>query len=318
MKTSRHGARRLTGLALASISMTVALAACSGSGGGDAAEPRHDSAGVDADVPVSEREAGRSPAEADGSLRDTASTSGRASGGSAPEPRARAVISKGTVSLTADDVGTARQDVQRVVDARDGAISEEQTETDEDGELSYTRLVVRVPAESFGATMTALEGVATFRTSDRGSEDVTTEVIDNDVRVRAQQASLTRVEALLARADSLKEIIWIESQLTHRQAELDSLRSQQAWLSDQTSLATITVDIARAPEEGKAAEKEDDGFLAGLAGGWKALSATATTLATVVGALLPFLAVGLLVGVPAWLVVRRSRARRRTVAVGEP
>ena len=291
--------RLLTG-SLAAACLAVALVACSGSGGGDSAEPSHDSAASDA-------------GGADGVARATAED---VAAPEAPPPHVRAVISKGTVSLTSDDVGTARQDVQRVVDARDGAISEEQTETDEDGEVSYARLVVRVPADAFGPTMTALEEVATLRTSDRGTEDVTTRVIDNEARVRAQQASLARVETLLARADSLKEIIWIESQLTRRQAELDSLKSQQAWLSDQTSLATITVDIARTPEE-EVAESDEAGFLAGLAGGWKALSATATALATILGALLPFAVVGSLLGLPLWFVVRRSRARRRTVTAGE-
>lgn len=310
----RPGSRRPTPLhlvhgVLVALSVTAALAACSGtgsdSGAGDASEPGRGAASS------SERGAADAdlrgvPAESDGSARDLASA-----------PQVRATINKGTVSLSSDDVRTARQDVQRVLDAHDGSISEEQTETDDDGELSYVRLVARVPAKSFGDTMAALEEIATFRTSDRGSEDVTTQVIDNDVRVRAQQASLRRVETLLARADSLKEIIWIESQLTQRQAELDSLKSQQSWLADQTSLSTITLDITRTPETARAAEKDDDGFLAGLAGGWKALSGTATVLATVAGALLPFVVVGLAIGLPVWFVVRRSRARRRTAGVGE-
>ena len=36
---------------------------------------------------------------------------------------------------------------------------------------------------------------------------------------------MVRVELLLAEANSLKDIIWIESQLTGRHAELDSLTS---------------------------------------------------------------------------------------------
>ena len=124
--------------------------------------------------------------------------------------------------------------MQRVVDATGGEVTEEQTDTDEKGNAVYARLVLRVPVGRFGDAMTALEGVADLRGSDRSSEDVSTQVIDTDVRVRAQEASLRRVEQLLARAQGLKDIIWIEAQLTSRQAELDSLKGQQAWLADQT------------------------------------------------------------------------------------
>ena len=102
----------------------------------------------------------------------------------------RSVISSGTVSLAGEDVRATRQDVQRVVDAQGGEITEETTETDSDGDTSYVRMVVRVPSRKFGETMSALEQVGVLRSSDRGSEDVTTQVIDNGARVRAQEASL--------------------------------------------------------------------------------------------------------------------------------
>jgi hypothetical protein len=173
--------------------------------------------------------------------------------------------------------------------------------------------VIRVPSRSFAVTMLALEKAAELRASQLSSEDVTTQVIDTDVRVRAQEGSLRRVEQLLARASSLKEIIWIESQLTSRQAELDSLKSQQAWLADQTSDSTITIDIERkqVTKAEKKKDSDDAGFLAGLKSGMKALGGFATAMATIVGALLPFAIVLAVFALPVWLVVRRSARRRQ-------
>ena len=206
--------------------------------------------------------------------------------------------------------------MQRVVDAQGGEITEESTETDSDGDTSYVRMVVRVPSRKFGETMSELEQVGVLRSSDRGSEDVTTQVIDNGARVRAQEASLRRVELLLADARDLKDVIWIESQLTSRQAELDSLKSQQSWLADQTSLSTITVDIStHQVVEDEPEEERPTGFLAGLDGGSKALGTLFTVVTTMVGALLPFAAVAAVLGLPVWLVVRRRRtAASRTPA----
>jgi hypothetical protein len=106
--------------------------------------------------------------------------------------------------------------------------------------------------------------------------------------------------------------VLIESQLTRRQADLDSLEKQAAYLQDQTSLATITVDI---DHEGAAGPAEDrTGFLAGLSAGWHGLVAVGVGLATAAGALLPWLVVLLVLGIPGWALVHRLRRRRQAPA----
>lgn len=324
LSTTLTVARARTAGVLTALTMTALLAACSagdsgGDSGGDATSGDVSSeASSDASGSSSGSSSDRSApgADAGATVEDTTAGDTAGDGPTTPELR-RSVISSGTVSLAGEDVRETRRDVQRVVDAQGGEITEETTETDSDGDTSYVRMVVRVPSAKFGETMSALEQVGVLRSSDRGSEDVTTQVIDNGARVRAQEASLRRVELLLADARDLKDVIWIESQLTGRQAELDSLKSQQSWLADQTSLSTITVDISThqvvedAPEE----KERPSGFLAGLDGGSKALGAVVTVLSTVLGALLPFAAVALVIGLPVWLVVRRRRgATTRTPA----
>lgn len=306
---------RLAGI-ITAITMTAALAACSSAS---------DSAS-DGGADMSDEMAASAPelaeSESGGATRGDAATGGDTTGSDTTStvadlrtpPSERAVISTGTVSLRSKDVAEARREVQRVVDAQGGDITDENTETDDEGATSYSRLVVRVPSAKFNAAMVALEEAAEFRSSNRGAKDVTTEVIDTDVRVRAQESSLKRVELLLSRAQSLKDIIWIESQLTSRQAELDSMKSQQAWLRDQTSFSTITVDITAITEKDKVEEEKETGFLAGLDGGMKAMGASLSAIATVVGALLPFAVLLLVLGLPVWLLVRRRRTTQPATA----
>ena len=309
MSTRTHAAGILT-----AITMTALMAACSADGGSDAGTSDVVSSGQDAGAAkapnASARELG------DTSRPSSGSGPGSGSASAATEVRERSIIAEGAISLASKDVGETRREVQRIVDAQGGEVTEESTETDDDGDTSYARLVIRVPSQKFGASMEALEQAGVLRSSTRGSEDVTTQVIDTGVRVRAQEASLKRVELLLAEANTLKDIIWIESQLTSRQAELDSLKSQQSWLADQTSLSTITVDVShRAEAKEKEADDEPAGFLVGLEGGTKALAATFAAVTTVLGALLPFAAVALVLGLPVWLVVRRRRSA--PVAAGQ-
>jgi hypothetical protein len=314
--TTRHRLHRrallIPGLPLLLAGLFL-LAACSGGGSDDLGTASVESAtgnaagrSVDAAAPEPE-------ALEDFDARTASGTApGKASPGSDIPLQTRAVISTGTVTLRSKDVERARFDVQKVVDAHGGEVSDEQTATDADGEIDRSRLVIRVPSGDFGEVMDELGDVADLRSAKRTSEDVTTEVIDIGVRVRAQEKSLERIELLLARAQNLRAIIAIESQLTRRQAELDSLKAQQAYLADQTSLSTITVFLERTEKPAKVEKEEAAGFLAGFQRGWDALGGAATVLATVLGAVLPFAILLLLLGVPTWLLARSVVRRRRT------
>lgn len=236
------------------------------------------------------------------------------------EVREAAIISTGTVSLRAADVGDTRFEVQKVVDRLGGEITDSETRTDEDGGVRDARLVLRVPSADFTEAMDALEKLADLEASSTSSEDVTTQVVDTEVRIRIQRESIRRIEQLLARAGSIRDVVSVERELTQREAELNSLLQQQAYLADQTSFSTIKVHLQRHPEDGgpEPDDEDDAGFLPGLAAGWGALSSVAVGLATAAGALLPFAGAALLVGVPGWVLVRSMSGRRRTSPAAEP
>jgi hypothetical protein len=317
MTTTNRLRRRalLPGLFLLLVTLFVA-AACSG-GGGDTADVGTTSAESGGDS-TSLRD-GAEPAAPEAAQPFDSSAASAPRGGQVQDSpvtplQTRAVISTGTVTLQSKDVEQARFDVQKVIAAHRGEISDEQTGTDDEGRINRSQLVIRVPSQFFDEVMTDLGEVADLRSAKRTSEDVTTEVIDIGVRVRAQEQSLQRIELLLGRAQSLRDIIAIESELSRRQAELDSLKAQQAYLADQTSLSTITVFLEQS-EKAAPAEPEEAGFVAGLQRGWDALGGAATVLATGLGAVLPFLVVLLLLGAPLWLLVRSLLRRRQAEAV---
>jgi hypothetical protein len=223
------------------------------------------------------------------------------------------IIAKGNVSLESDDVADAAIDVQKIVDHYFGEITQRQTSTNDDGDVSDVRLLLRIPVADFDNAFTDLQGVGDLQDANTGKEDVTTRVIDTQVRIRAQRRSLARVEQLFDRAASISDIIRIESQVSRRQADLESLEQRLNYLTNQTSMSTISVNISLPPPE-KAKEKKKDepekaGFFAGLEDGWHALKSFSTDVATVSGKVLPFAAVLLVIGGPLWLLVRRFRNR---------
>lgn len=295
------------------VALLALTSACAGGGSSDDAGGDSSASEVSADRPAAG--GGRAAlAEAAGleGADAAADTGGAADGDGAAVDEQRAVISTGTVALRADDVAEARLAAQEVVDRFRGEVAEEQTATDDDGEVQRSRLVVRVPSDRFADAVEALTGVAELVDASTASEDVTTQVLDVDVRVRVQRRSIERIELLLDRAESIRDIVSIEAQLSRRQAELASLEKRQAYLADQTSQSTITVSIARTKDAAAEPDTDEAGFLSGLSAGWDGLVTTLVAAATVLGAVLPFAAAGLLLGVPAWLLVRRFRTAGRT------
>jgi len=217
------------------------------------------------------------------------------------------VVATGSVGLRSDDVGAAVDEVRTLVASYDGTVAQDRARTDDDGEAHTATLVLRVPTASFDEAMTALKGVATLVAADFGTEDVTAQVVDTDVRVEAQRRSIERIQVLFDRATTIKDVVGIERELSQRQADLESLEQQRASLADRTALATITVDVARTDQP--VAGDEASGFTAGLGDGWDALTAFAAGLATVAGVLLPWAVVLLVLALVLRPVVRRARRR---------
>jgi hypothetical protein len=222
----------------------------------------------------------------------------------------RSVISTGTVDLVGKDVAQVRDDVVELADAYDGFLADERTSTNDHGQTSYAMLVLRVPSDKFGTVMDRLAKLGKLEDSTRKSEDVTTQVIDIDQRVRAQEVGLRRLEVLLGRAASLSDLLQVENQVTARQAELDSMRAQQKYLRSETSLATVTVriDLAAKPRP----HEETSGFLAGLQRGWHGLVAFVLSVLTLIGTALPFAVLVVVLAGPLWLMARRLRRSART------
>lgn len=304
---------RLTGLLITVSVLGIALAGCSSSN--DAASTRSDdsAAGAARNAPD-----GGGAFDTDAATNSALSekTAARAPHAGPDKLESRSVISTGSVALRSPDVAKARFDVQKVVDQYAGEVTEEQTDTDDDGAVERSRLVARIPTAEFQDAMADLEDAADLVTSNTGTDDVTTKVIDVAVRLRVQRRSIARVETLLDRAMSIRDVIAIEAQLSRRQAVLNSLERQQSYLADQTAMSTITVSLERTPEKTIAPTKKTDttGFLPGLRAGWSGLRHVAVGVATVSGALLPFLIVLLVLLVPGWPLARRLRRRRTTSA----
>ena len=91
-------------------------------------------------------------------------------------------------------------------------------------------------------------------------------------RVDSMTASVARVRALLAAATDIADVISIESELAVREANLESLQQQQAALSGQVALSTVSLTLTAVTKDAASTEPvaQDSGFVAGIEVGWAA------------------------------------------------
>ncbi|WP_041289495.1 DUF4349 domain-containing protein [Kribbella flavida] len=247
-----------------------------------------------------------------GAGKSGAGTDSKSGAGGAAQPTVtRAIIKTGRLTIETADVNKQRQAAITIVAGLRGQVSSEDTGSENDGRITRANLVLKVPTPAYETAIERLSALGTRTSIHQESSDVTEQVVDVDSRIASQRASLERMRTLLAKASSIAEIVSVETELTRREADLESLLAKQKALSLQTELATLTLVITE-PGKAPVVEKEDKGFLAGLKGGWNAFTATFFALSTAVGALLPFLIVAALIGIPLWRY--RHRLRRTPVA----
>lgn len=224
-------------------------------------------------------------------------------------PGERSVITTGWLTVTVDDPVESAAEVASIVGRADGRVENRSETPGTDTQRARATLVVRIPADDFDDVVSDLRELGDVTSLQLEASDVSQQRQDLDARIEALQASVDRLLALLADADDTGDLIVIESELTTRQAELDSLTTQRDWLGDQVDYSTLTVELL---SEGIAPEAGPGDFWSGLAVGWDALVRFASALLVVAGVLLPWLGAALVIGgVVTAIVLLAHRARHR-------
>lgn len=182
------------------------------------------------------------------------------------------------------------------------------------GRYPTATMILRVPPEELTPVLGQLARLGTEKSRQLSTKDVTSKVADVDSRVASARGAITRLRDLYQHAVKVGDIISIESELSSRESDLESLQAQQRALAAQTSMATITLALTRsaatvvAPPAKSHAHRT--GFLGGLQNGWDAFTRGAAGIATAAGAVLPFAVLLLVLGFLGRLAWPRLRPNR--------
>lgn len=215
------------------------------------------------------------------------------------------VITTAWMTVRVEAVPGATEEVVRLVQARKGSI--QQQDLTNTGDSVTATITARIPAADLDAFVAEVSGLGTVESASRQASDVTQQTIDLDARISALTTSVERLTAMQEQTTNVADLVAVETELANRQAELDSLTAQRAYLADQVAMSTVTITLVPVVQAGG---WQAPGFLSGIQNGWSALLALVSGLITAIGFLLPFIVIAAIIVVPiTWLLVRRSRRR---------
>ncbi|AUG80100.1 hypothetical protein CFP65_5396 [Kitasatospora sp. MMS16-BH015] len=313
MRRQRVGVRRRTGTAVAGAALAAAalLAGCSSASD-------HSSAGLAARAP-----AAQAPADAAGHQPAAGQPTGGARPNTGPtvSAAARQLAYTAQLELRVADLAKAVRTAEQLTQP-DGYVAEEQVQEATPGSAGTARLTLKLPTAGYHQALEQLAGLGQVIGEHRQAEDLTQQLVDLDSRLKSQQASIERVRALMNSASSIADVVSLESELGHREADLESLQHQRQELAGQVALSTVTVSLSTAAAlVPPAPHPARTGFWhavgSALDGGWQVLLTVLRGIVLVLAALAPFVLVLSPLGWAAWLVRRRRTARRAELALLE-
>jgi hypothetical protein len=317
---TRPPARTRAALAIGSAGLIVALAACSSSAG---SAPL---AGAPGDLSQKDIAAAASAAAAapfgsslDQSLGGVTSSSRPTDVSAAPDTY---IVRTGSISIEVPKIDDALLQVRTAIVGLGGYVSD--SDQTNQGDQAMASITYRVPVARWQDALDAIQKIATKVDSAKSNAvEVTGQVLDLGARIDNLRTTEAALQAIMARATKITDVLDVESKLSDVQGQIEQLSTAQNHLKDQASLATLTVLFALPPTQAvvQAGRGWDPGAQldqasAALLGIGQALVSAGIWL-VVVG--LPIgIAVLIALGVLIFLGRRLRRSRPRTELIAPP
>ena len=156
------------------------------------------------------------------------------------------IVRTGTMSIEVTKVDPALVQVRTAIIGLGGYVSDsDQSNAPDQATASVT---YRVPVARWQDAVDAITAIAAKVDSAKSNAvEVTGQVLDLGARIDNLRTTEAALQAIMARATKISDVLSVESQLSDVQGQIEQLSTQQAQLKDQASLATLTVQFALPP-----------------------------------------------------------------------
>lgn len=157
-------------------------------------------------------------------------------------PQAPMIIKNGEIDLLVKDTTIAIDQVTQIAGDNGGyVISSQAVDT---GDTKTATMTIGVRADQFDTAMRRLRQIAIKVQREISSgQDVSSEYVDLQSRLRNLEATRDRVQALLAQAKTVTEAMQINQQLSDIEGQIEQIEGRMTYLSGRAAYSTITITL---------------------------------------------------------------------------
>jgi hypothetical protein len=161
--------------------------------------------------------------------------------GTSRDDSAANIVRYGNIFLEVTDADDALMRVTKLVESAGGYLSaSSRSGEDENLNLSAT---FKVPEAKFSEVMASLRAEGKTLHEDISSYEVTMQVVDLEARLKNLRASEAAFLDLLNRAESVADVVAVQTELSRIRGDIESYDSQLNALKDQVAMSSISVTM---------------------------------------------------------------------------
>ena len=171
--------------------------------------------------------------------------------GSTAIPENRKWIITVFMSAETEDLDTMSAALDKHIKALDGYVEDQHIYN---GSAYSSRryrsanLTIRIPAENVDRFTEEVSGISNVISQEKNLEDITLNYVSTESRMTALQTEEARLLELMAKAETMSDLLEIEARLTDVRYELESVTSRLRTYDNQINYATIHLDISEVQE----------------------------------------------------------------------
>lgn len=190
-------------------------------------------------------------AEAPAMMADNAASLKGAESGSTALPEGRKWIITIDMNVETDDLDKLLENLDQEIRTQDGYVEDQNIHNGSSYSSRRYRsanLTIRIPAEKVDQFTNEIAGLANVVSQNLRREDITLKYVATSSRVTALETEEARLLELLAKAETMEDLLEIEARLTDVRYELENHASQLRLYDNQVDYATIYLYVDEVQE----------------------------------------------------------------------
>jgi len=157
------------------------------------------------------------------------------------------LIKKAELSVVVKSIDTSTKSVTEIVKKQQGDILGFQNQKPPDSSIRQTaRVEIRVPQAKLETTLDTLAKLGSVQNRGLTAEDVTTQLVDNDARLRNLRKSEEVVLKIMERSGSVGDVLKAAQELSNIRESIERIDAELKSLRNQVAYSTINLTLEAA------------------------------------------------------------------------